>query len=221
MDNKTYAHIIWDWNGTLLDDLNLCLEIINNLLSKNHLPAISRDNYLAIFGFPVQDYYRNIGFDFEKESFEVVSTEFISAYEKGRPNCLLMSGAQETLEWFLSSGYTQSILSASKQAYLNKAVLDYGIKDYFMSINGLDNHHAAGKFDLAKEFMIDQNLASNTILLIGDTLHDAEIAASLGVDCWLIPNGHQDRQRLESAGVPILDSLSDLSTFIHKQGRTQ
>lgn len=221
MDIKTYAHIIWDWNGTLLDDLNLCLEIINNLLSKNHLPAVSRDNYLAIFGFPVQDYYQNIGFDFEKESFEVVSTEFISAYEKGRPNCLLMSGAQETLEWFLSSGYTQSILSASKQAYLNKAVLDYGIKDYFISINGLDNHHAAGKFDLAKEFMIDQNLASNTILLIGDTLHDAEIAASLGVDCWLIPNGHQDRQRLESAGVPILDSLSDLSTFIRKQGRTQ
>jgi len=221
MDNKTYAHIIWDWNGTLLDDLNLCLEIINNLLIKNHLPAVSRDNYLAIFGFPVQDYYRNIGFDFEKESFEVVSTEFISAYEIGRPNCLLMSGAQETLEWFLSSGYTQSILSASKQAYLNKAVFDYGIKDYFISINGLDNHHAAGKFDLAKEFMIGQNLAPNTILLIGDTLHDAEIAASLGVDCWLIPNGHQDRQRLESAGVPILDSLSDLSTYIHKQGRTQ
>jgi phosphoglycolate phosphatase len=221
MDNKTYAHIIWDWNGTLLDDLNLCLEIINNLLSKNHLPAVSRDNYLAIFGFPVQDYYQNIGFDFEKESFEFVSTEFISAYEKGRPNCLLMSGAQETLEWFLSSGYTQSILSASKQAYLNKAVLDYGIKDYFISINGLDNHHAAGKFDLAKEFMIDQDLAPNTILLIGDTLHDAEIAASLGVDCWLIPNGHQGRQRLESAGVPILDSLSDLSIHIHKQGRTQ
>ena len=221
MDIKTYAHIIWDWNGTLLDDLNLCLEIINNLLSKKHLPAVSRDNYLAIFGFPVQDYYRNIGFDFEKETFEVVSTEFISAYEKGRPNCLLMSGAQETLELFLLSGYTQSILSASKQAYLNKAVLDYGIKDYFISINGLDNHHAAGKFDLAKEFMIDQDLAPNTILLIGDTLHDAEIAASLGVDCWLIPNGHQDRQRLESAGVPILDSLSDLSTYIHKQGRTQ
>ncbi len=220
MDIKTYAHIIWDWNGTLLDDLNLCLEIINNLLSKKHLPAVSRDNYLAIFGFPVQDYYRNIGFDFEKETFEVVSTEFISAYEKGRPNCLLMSGAQETLELFLLSGYTQSILSASKQAYLNKAVLDYGIKDYFISINGLDNHHAAGKFDLAKEFMIDQNLAPNTILLIGDTLHDAEIAASLGVDCLLIPNGHQDRQRLESAGVPILDSLSDLSIYIHNQGRT-
>ncbi len=217
MEKNAYAHIIWDWNGTLLDDLNLCLEIINNLLSKNHLPPVSLANYLGIFGFPVRNYYQNIGFDFKKESFEVISTEFITAYEKGRPNCLLMLGARETLEWFLSAGYTQSILSASKQTYLNDAVLDYGIKDYFISINGLDNHHATGKFDLAKEFMTAQDLEPNTILLIGDTLHDAEIAGSLGIDCWLIPNGHQSRQRLESAGVPILDSLSNLLNHIQDQ----
>jgi len=110
------------------------------------------------------------------------------------------------------------ILSASKQTYLNKAVLDYGIEDYFISINGLDNHHAAGKFDLAKEFMTAQDLNPSSVLLVGDTLHDAEIAASLGVDCWLISNGHQSRQRLESAGVPILNSLSNLTNRIQKQG---
>jgi len=218
MKNNAYAHIIWDWNGTLLDDLNLCLEIINNLLNKNSLPPVSLAYYLDVFGFPVRDYYQNIGFDFEKESFEIISTEFITAYEKGRPNCLLMTGARETLGWLSSTGYTQSILSASKQAYLNKAVLDYGIKNYFISINGLDNHHAAGKFDLAKEFMAAQNLNPKSVLLIGDTLHDAEIANSLGVDCWLIPNGHQSRQRLGSAGVPILDSLLNLSNQIQKHG---
>ncbi len=218
MKNKIYAHIIWDWNGTLLDDLNLCLKIINNLLSKKHLPPVSLANYLDIFGFPVRDYYQKIGFDFEKESFEVISTDFITAYEKGRPDCNLMPGALQTLELLIFSGYTHSILSASKQAYLNKAVLDYGIKDYFISINGLDNHHAAGKFDLAKEFMTAHDLNPSSVLLVGDTLHDAEIAASLGVDCWLISNGHQSRQRLESAGVPILDSLSNLTNLIQKQG---
>ena len=218
MENKTYAHIIWDWNGTLLDDLNLCLKIINNLLSKNHLPPISLVKYLDIFGFPVRDYYQKIGFDFEKVPFDVISTEFITAYEKGRPDCLLMPGALETLESLDYNGYTHSILSASKQTYLNKAVLDYGIEDYFISINGLDNHHAAGKFDLAKEFMTAQGLNPSSVLLVGDTLHDAEIAASLGVDCWLISNGHQSHQRLESAGVPILDSLSNLTNLIQKQG---
>ena len=218
MENKIYAHIIWDWNGTLLDDLNLCLKIINNLLSKKHLPPVSLANYLDIFGFPVRDYYQKIGFDFEKESFEVISTDFITAYEKGRPDCNLMPGTLQTLELLTFSGYTHSILSASKQAYLNKAVLDYGIEDYFISINGLDNHHAAGKFDLGKEFMTAQDLNPSSVLLVGDTLHDAEIATSLGVDCWLISNGHQSRQRLESAGVPILDSLSNLTNLLQKQG---
>jgi len=217
MKNNTYSHIIWDWNGTLLDDLNLCLEIINNMLDKNCLPPVSRSAYLEVFGFPVHDYYQKIGFTFEEEPFEVISTEFITAYEKGRPSCPLMPGTRETLEFLSSTGYTQSILSASKQAYLNKAVLDYGIKDYFISINGLDNHHAAGKFDLAKDFMTAQDLNPNSVLLIGDTLHDAEIAASLRVDCCLISNGHQSRQRLESAELPILDSLSDLANQIRKQ----
>jgi phosphoglycolate phosphatase len=214
MPNKTYSHIIWDWNGTLLDDLNLCLDIINALLNKYHLPPITSDNYLALFCFPVEDYYRKIGFNFENLSFEVISTEFITAYEKGRPNCQLMSGALEMLETLSDIGYSQSILSASKKGFLAKAVQDYGIHDYFLAINGLDNHHAAGKLDLAQEFIKAQNLNPNTTLLIGDTLHDAEIADKLGVDCWLIPNGHHSRQRLESAGVPIMESLTNMSEHL-------
>ena len=211
MSKKIYSHIIWDWNGTLLDDLNLCLEIINNLLTKYDLPLLSSKDYLDIFGFPVKDYYRKIGFNFETLSFEVISTEFITAYENGRPNCKLMPGTLVTLETLSNIGYTQSILSASKRDFLTKAVQDYGIQDYFLAINGLDNHHAAGKLDLAQVFMKTQNLDPNTTLLIGDTLHDAEIAHDLGTDCWLIPNGHHSKQRLESAGVPILDSLAKIS----------
>jgi len=214
MPKKTYSHIIWDWNGTLLDDLNLCLDIINSLLNKYHLPPITSDKYLALFGFPVEDYYRKIGFNFENLSFEVISTEFITAYEKGRPNCQLMSGALETLETLSDIGYSQSILSASKKVFLAKAVQDYGIHDYFLAIKGLDNHHAAGKLDLAQEFIKAQNLNPNTTLLIGDTLHDAEIADKLGVDCWLIPNGHHSRQRLESAEVPIMESLTNMSEHL-------
>jgi phosphoglycolate phosphatase len=214
MPKKTYSNIIWDWNGTLLDDLNLCLDIINSLLNKYHLPPITSDKYLALFCFPVEDYYRKIGFNFKSLSFEVISTEFITAYEKGRPNCQLMSGALETLETLSDIGYSQSILSASKKDFLSKAVQDYGIHDYFLAINGLDNHHAAGKLDLAQEFIKDHNLNPNTTILIGDTLHDAEIADKLGVDRWLIPNGHHSRKRLESAGIPIMESLTNMSEHL-------
>jgi phosphoglycolate phosphatase len=209
-------HIIWDWNGTLLDDLDLCISIINPMLQKRKLKPVSRDQYLDIFNFPVRDYYLKIGFDFELELFENVSTEFISAYETGRPGCQLMDDARETLEIIHNSRRTQSILSASKSSYLNQAVVDYDIKKYFNAINGLDNHHAAGKVSLARSYMKTAGHNPGEVLLIGDTIHDAEIADDIGVDYVLIPNGHQNRRRLTTAGGTLIDRLSDLQDLFQE-----
>ena len=73
-------HIIWDWNGTLLDDRWLCVDSINLSLRKRNLPEINEQKYLDIFCFPVEKYYQKLGFDFEKEPFTVSGSEFISNY---------------------------------------------------------------------------------------------------------------------------------------------
>ena len=206
-------HIIWDWNGTLLDDLDLCLAAINDMLNNRNLNTVSRNTYLDIFGFPVIDYYLKLGFDFSEEPFEEISTEFINAYEAGRPSCSLMNGSKDLLQLFHSSGINQSILSASKKSYLDQAVIDYNVQDYFVLVDGLDNHHAASKLSLAKEHLIKLNIPSHSILMIGDTMHDADIAHELGFRCCLIPNGHHSRQRLEKSTAIIVDSLIDLSNI--------
>ena len=205
-----FNHIIWDWNGTLLDDLDLCLSIINPMLQNRGLKPVSRDQYLDIFNFPVKDYYLKIGRFQVKESNRLQPTEFITAYETGRPDCQLMDAAKETLEIIHQSGRTQSILSASKSSYLNQAVVDYEIKQYFTAIMGLDNHHAAGKVSLARSYMKNAGHNPVEILLIGDTIHDAEIANEIGVEYVLIPNGHQNRRRLTAAGGTLIDTLSNL-----------
>jgi phosphoglycolate phosphatase len=203
-------HIIWDWNGTLLDDLDLCLDVINGMLQRRDLPGIDRAGYQEIFDFPVRDYYLRLGFDFSREPFQQISTEFITLYEQGRPNCHLVEGALETLEEVSQKGYTQSILSASKSAYLNQAVQDHGLKDYFNPILGLDNHHAAGKLDLARNYFNDNPRDTSRLLLIGDTTHDAAIADDLGLACLLIPRGHHSQDRLAATGAPLLPGIRAL-----------
>ena len=210
MDIAKYSHIIWDWNGTLFDDVMICIEIINSMLAKRRMPVISFDKYRDVFSFPVINYYKKIGFDFELEPFESISTEFITQYEKLRNGCSLMSDAVETLGYISQSGLTQSILSASKQSYLTKAVVEYGLDKSFVAVNGLDHHHATSKVELGKEFIARSGLDPSKILLIGDTTHDAEVAASIGADCCLIPNGHQSSNKLMECGVPVVDSLSKL-----------
>ncbi len=210
MNLSKYTHILWDWNGTLLDDAWLCVEIINTFLSDRNLPAVSLEQYRNVFTFPVRRYYEALGFDFEHESWEAISTEFITAYERNRSRCRLMPGAPTALNQVSRLGMDQSILSASKLEYLENAVVEYGLGGIFFSLNGLDNHHAAGKLVIGKSFVEHFGLKPAEILLVGDTLHDAQVAAALGTDCCLVSNGHQTEGRLEESGILVFRDLKEL-----------
>lgn len=210
MKNARYKHILWDWNGTLWDDAWLCVEIINQMLHQRGLPAITREQYQELFGFPVIDYYRKLGFDFSTEPFVTISTEFISAYEGRKSECALRYDALELLKSNHQNGVSQSILSASKQIQVEEAVTKLGISDIFTAIMGLDNHHAFGKVDIGKKWISETDLALQEILLIGDTLHDYEVAKAMGIDCYLIPSGHQSQHRLAACGAKVIASFADL-----------
>jgi phosphoglycolate phosphatase len=210
MSNSEYKHIIWDWNGTLFDDAWLCVEIINQILRKRKLPSITPELYEKTFGFPLIDYYQKLGLDFSIEPFSSVSTEFILEYERRRTECGLRAGALHTLRSNLQRGVTQSILSASKQDYLEEAVDQFDIRYLFVAIYGLDNHHALGKVEIGQRWASEINLDLRDVILIGDTVHDYEVAQAIGLDCRLIYSGHQDRERLESCGVKVVGSFSEL-----------
>jgi phosphoglycolate phosphatase len=160
--------------------------------------------------FPLIDYYQKLGLDFSIEPFSSISTEFILEYERRRTECGLRHGALHTLRSNLQKGVTQSILSASKQDYLEEAVDQFGIRSLFVAIHGLDNHHALGKVEIGKRWASETNLDLREAVLIGDTVHDYEVAQAIGIDCRLVYSGHQDRERLESCGVKVVESFSEL-----------
>jgi len=202
-----YKHIIWDWNGTLFDDASLTLSIMNGMLSKRGLPNLSKEIYADVFDFPVKDYYQEIGWDFEKHSFESLSDEFIFEYYRRHRECPLRDGAKDILR---SNSIPQSILTASKQSDIDLLVKHFGLDDLFTGVNGLDNHHAAGKLEIGKKWVKELVIESKQILMVGDTTHDAELAKDLGMDCVLIVGGHQSRDRLEKCGVPVISELQEL-----------
>src|SRR4051812_22587342 len=101
-------HVIWDWNGTLLDDAWLCVDVMNELLLQRGLPQITLADYAALFRFPVRDYYTALGFDFEREPFERVGTAFIEGYAAREAACGLRAGADEILTGVAARGATQS-----------------------------------------------------------------------------------------------------------------
>ena len=209
-----YKHIIWDWNGTLFDDAHLCVEILNTMMAKRGLQSITLGNYRKEFGFPVIDFYKMRGFDFEQEDFDDVANEYISLYNSRRVECKLRDGALEILRAIETSGLKQSILSAYHQELLEQVVEYFDITGFFTNICGLNDYYANCKIDLGKKLIGTTGLNSADILLIGDTAYDFKVAQQIGCDCILLTNGHQSRDRLEKCGVEILGSIGQLKLYL-------
>jgi phosphoglycolate phosphatase len=209
-----YGHIIWDWNGTLLNDKWLCIESINTLLRARKLPPIDEARYDRIFRFPVMEYYQDAGFDFLKEPFEIPAMEFIGIYDQRKKECELQPGAIEMLDYFAARGCTQYLLSASETGILIDMAGHFGITRYFKEIKGLDNHYAAGKSELGRELIASIGAEPDSIVMIGDTCHDKEVADLLGVQVILCTYGHFPEDRLLSCGTVLIDDLSELKSIL-------
>ncbi|MGA2444801.1 MAG: HAD family hydrolase [Opitutaceae bacterium] len=210
MQSTPYRHVIWDWNGTLLDDVELCIDIMNGLLRRRGLPLMDRPRYHAVFDFPVSAYYARLGFDFSRDSFEQLSIEFIAGYDSRRWESHLYPLAREVLAGIERTGVTQSVLSAYRGETLREIVAHFGLTPYFVRLTGLDNIYAHSKTELGRAWVAELGIPAGDILLIGDTLHDLEVARELGVDCVLVAAGHHPADRLRRATDRVLDNLRDL-----------
>ncbi len=207
---EKYKHIIWDWNGTIFNDVELCVDLINELLEPRGLKTVTLAEYKNVFTIPVRDYYAELGFDFSKESFEVVGKQWMDEYERRKFECGLHDSVIDVIKRINQLGIGQSILSAYTQHTLTEMVEHFDLTKYFSHLVGLDNIYAASKLHLGKDLMKRLGNGRGETLLIGDTLHDYEVSVEIGSDCILIANGHQSKEKLKSSGVIVLDDLAYL-----------
>ena len=205
--------VIWDWNGTLLNDIDFCVSTINSLLKKRNLTLQNRNSYKEVFSFPVKDYYRAIGFDFTKEEFAIPAKEFIDLYDKRVENCTLHPKAVEILSWFKKKNTRQFVLSAMQQNMLEQTIKHNSISSFFEGVFGLNDHYAVSKIERGEQLISQFRIKKDKTWIIGDTIHDFEVAEKLGIKCILISDGHQTEKRLKSTGAIVISELSDLKNI--------
>ena len=205
-----YKHLIWDWNGTLVDDTWLFVDIMNGVLKDRNLNGITIDDYRDVFDFPVKNYYRKLGFDFEKEAFKSSGLDFIKIYENRKFEPQLFDDTLITLNTLKQSGCTHSVLSAQNIVTLKKSVSHYQLDEMFDYISGLEDHYAIGKVDQGKKLIKNLNFKLDEVAMIGDTEHDHEVAEAMGVKCFLMDRGHNSTQRLQSKNTDVFSSFSIL-----------
>ena len=207
--------LLWDWNGTLLNDVDLCLECLNLLLGRHGYPQhYDYDSYRRIFGFPIEDYYREAGFDFDKDPYADLAEEFMAHYVPHSEACPLFDDARSTLEEVERMGIPQVILSASPVTLLREQVVQRDVPGFFSQLLGLGDIYAHSKVDIGVDFMHRAGMDPARVVLVGDSVHDFQVAQAMGTRCILCAAGHQCREKLEQTGAPVIDHLSQLPALL-------
>lgn len=214
-DDYMEKYIVWDWNGTLFNDVDLCVESINYLLNTQGLsPLANKEAYQMVFRFPIIEYYKAVGFDFKRCSFEELAILYMDYYQSRSLSCQLYEEAYSALAHYHNKGYRQILLSASKNAYLMKQLDQFNISHYFYDILSLDNIHAHSKKELACTYFKEQGILPHQSVFIGDSVHDYEVAQAVSASCILIANGHEHKSRLDKTNATVIDRIESLSQII-------
>ena len=205
--------IIWDYNGTIIDDVELCLNVEQFMLKERGMfSEYTMDDYRDLFCFPVIDYYKKLGYTFEKETYEEVSVEFNRLYDMGFDKCGLVDGVLDKIRESCEKGYRNVILSACRHDKLEYQTNALGVDGYFEEIMGIDNDLAGSKIQMAKRWMAASGINPDDCMFIGDSIHDMETSHAIGVKKYtLVACGHQSFRVLRDATEHVVHTMHEVS----------
>lgn len=201
-----YKYIIWDWNGTIMDDVHVALDAVNVMLGQWGRSHISLEEYRRAMDTPILRFYEQF-FDMEETSFDWIAREFHGYYKEHFDEIPLHQGVEDKLKYFQKNNICQIVLSSSSQKIIQEYAEAYGIQSYFQDILGADDLLAASKVERAIKYFEEKKIPLEQAVLIGDAVHDYEVAKELGIDCILLACGHQDSESLEACGCRVYDNL--------------
>ena len=202
------THLVWDWNGTLLDDLTLVVSSTNSAFAAVGGRSVDTDEHRRVFRRPVAEFYAEIlGRAVDGEEFGRLDRIFHDAYRLGLTTTSLAADAKTAIK---SWPGTQSLLSMWFHDELVPALDTYGLTGLFTRVDGLRTEIGGDlKAGHLARHLDELGVAGDEAVLIGDSLDDASAAASVGAACVLYTGGFTEPARLRASGVPVADTLVD------------
>lgn len=203
-------HVIWDFNGTLLRDVELALSIDNELLRRMGMEPITLEIYRTFMRNPVDLFYRDLGVDLEKHDFAWINATFLERFDREVLSAGLMPGTLEALGAVQAAGYTQSILSSSYEPTLLRQARELGLMPYMQAVTGLLNNLGGTKEERGLHQLAALGVAAEEAVLVGDMITDAFVASHMGCRCILVAGGHNSERRLRQCGMPVAHDISQV-----------
>ncbi len=203
---KKPSIVIWDWNGTIFDDLQISLDAVNYILENRALPPIGREEYYEYLDTPIIKFYQR-ALGREDVPFEDISREFNVFYRENIHRAGLTAGVLPIIKELHEMKVPQVIISASHISYIEEKLRELSMEMYFDKIIAAEDYAAGSKLERAEKYMESSGIPRQGRVVIGDTCHDFLMAKTVGGECILLTGGHEGEKKISTTGAKIVDKL--------------
>lgn len=215
--------VAFDWNGTLFSDTKAILDAVTQVLKLFNLKPVSLKTFQKHFDVPVNKAYIKLGVpedELNKKSFQVSET-FHAYYEPRASKVRTRAGANELLKWLFEKNIKSVIFSNHINEPIKKQLKRLKIEKYFSGILANSEIHTTlkgrSKKEKLKNFIENNKVDPNEIIIVGDTLEEIEIGKELGLFTAAITHGNCSTARLKSAKPDyVIKNLKEVIDIIKK-----
>jgi phosphoglycolate phosphatase len=205
--------IIWDWNGTLLDDVDYNMDVVNTILKKRDMKILTKDEYRMLKKVPIKQFYIDIGIDVSNDNtFSEIIKEYWTIYKGKYTQLRLKGNATNILQKTQKIGIKNYLLSLTNNKELLKQIALFDIRNFFEKIIGSIDSEARNKTDKVKELIEKEGITIKEALIIGDVINDYEVAEKFGMRCIVYSNGHQKIDRNKK--IIIIENLDEVIGYL-------
>lgn len=200
-------NLIFDWSGTLVDDLGPVIEATNAVLTRHGLPAMDRESFRRSFRLPYREFYHELLPDVPIEDLEAC---FRPAFDNAQSPVTVLPYTREKLDWCARHGVRCFVLTSMDADAFERQLDHFGLRHHFEATYA----GVVDKREVIHHILRTHDLKPAQTAFVGDMTHDVETARHGGVASIAVLTGYNHPEVLAAAQpdltVPDLRSLMGL-----------
>ncbi len=185
------TNLIFDWSGTLSNDLQSVYSATMDVFRTKGAELITLEEFRSVFRLPYMSIYTSHGLEISKEEADRCFLEAFETY----PSPVIYEGVKETLAKLHTENYSMIVLSSHINEKVCLEAASYGIDQLFTSIHG----GVYNKTEEIENILSHNGFTPENTMFIGDMLHDINAGKKAGVTTTAMTWGYQTPEILSEA----------------------
>ncbi|MCK5123004.1 MAG: HAD family hydrolase [Candidatus Pacebacteria bacterium] len=202
-------NIIFDWSGTLIDDVIFTYSATMKVFEKIGIEEITLEKFKEEFILPYMNFYKKFKNNPDKKIIDEWFDKEMDLINKSK----LFPEVKEVLEFLKQKEIKMIILSSYCQESLEREIKDNNLQNFFLNING----SVYDKTEAVIEIMQKNNFKKEETICIGDMTYDIDMGKKAKIKIVAISQGYQSKEKLfEKNPDFLIENLGELKSFILK-----